>query len=152
MAKRPLGKLDPTPDPPDKQKMNMQTHLTLNLTKSSSAPAAPVVHGAAGLSTNYQNMNTCSNASVTLVFHGAASPSNNHLSMIEAPSHVDHSVIINDSSPSVVIPTMYPATSCVATTTVTWTPTTTLSPSSYHLWSHSGIPTVPFQPFRSHLN
>ena len=67
-------------------------------------------------------MDPSSNVPATPVIYGADGPSNNCL-----PSRIEHGVIINDSSPSVVIPAMYPVTLCVTTTTVTLTPTSTQS-------------------------
>ena len=106
----------------------MTNHLTLNSTSSLSVLATPVLHGATATLTHHpMSMNLPMNASATLVSHGAAGPSKYYLPMIDLLQHVDHGVTINDSSPYIVIPVLYPVTSCVAITTATWTPTTTQS-------------------------
>ena len=124
-AEPPLKKSDQLPGSPDQKKMDMTNRLTMDSTTSSSAPADPVTDRATGPSTHHLNMNQSLSVSTAPVSHGATSLSEDYLPVLEALSHVDHGVTINDSSPSIVIPEMYPATSCVVITTATWTPTTT---------------------------
>ena len=68
-------------------------------------------------------MNPSMSAPTTPVSHRATEPSERYLLMIDSPWHVERSVTINDSSLSITIPAMYPATSYVALTLATTTTT-----------------------------